>query len=232
MSFGAVAASYVAVIPTRFDYDFENAVVGDEYVIDPRAGANTGLYGDNTVSAHGGLSVRADNTINTQFVQDDLPVPVSDVAVRFYFYQSEAATGSATYVLRLQGDTTTYDNPTNVVRMYLTGTNKFRIVGDTGGTTLWTASAALTPLTWYRFEIRVQCGVSADAVVEGAYYLGDDTTPIQTFNVTGITTPAQVASVRTGHVSTGANAPTTASQWYDDLAIDTAPTGLIGPYVP
>lgn len=229
MSFGAVAASYVAVIPTRFDYDFENAVVGDEYVIDPRAGANTGLYGDNTVSAHGGLSVRADNTIANQFVQDDLPVPVTDLAVRFYFYQNEAVT-SDTYVLRLQADTTTTDNPTNALRMRLISTNRFRI-SDSLGATIWTAGSALTPLTWYRFEIRVQCGTSADAIVEGAYYLGDDTTPIQTFSVTGTTT-AQIASVRIGRVSTGTSTPTTASQWYDDLAIDMAPTGLIGPYVP
>ena len=230
MSFGAVAASYVAVIPTMFYYNFENAVIGSEYVIDPMAVVGgTGLYGDNAVAAHGGLSVRADNTVANQFVQDDLPTPVSDLAIRFYLYQSEAAT-SDTYVLRVQADTTTYDNPTNAIRMRLISNNRFRIV-DNLGATLWTAGAALTPLTWYRFDIRIQCGVSADAVVSGAYYLGDDTTPIQTFSVTGTTT-AQIVSVRIGRVSTGTSTPTTGHLWFDDLAIDTAPAGLIGPYTP
>lgn len=231
MSFGAVAASYVAVMPTRFDYNFENAVVGQECVIDPRAGGGgTGLYGDGAVAAHGGVSVRADNTIANQYVQDDLPAPVSDVAVRFYIYQSEAAT-SDTYLLRLQADTTTYDNPTAAIRLYLMNGNRFRM-RDNLSATIWTASAALTPLTWYRFEIRVQCGTSANAMVSGAYYSGDDTTPIQTFNLTTATTTAQIASVRIGRVATGTSTPTTGSEWYDDLAIDTAPTGLIGPYVP
>jgi len=66
--------------------------------------------------------------------------------------------------------------------------------------------------------------------MSGAYYVGDSTTAVQTFSVATATTTVDILSVHMGKQQNAANTPSTLHTWYDDLAIDNAPTGLIGPW--
>ncbi|MEO5949763.1 MAG: hypothetical protein ABIP74_05140, partial [Candidatus Saccharimonas sp.] len=108
-------------------------------------------------------------------------------------------------------------------------TNKLRVF-DSLNANIWSSTGSLSINTQYRVEIRVQCGVSANATMSGAYYVGDSTTPVETFSVATATTTANIISAHLGKQQTGANTPSTLNTWYDDFAIDNAPTGLIGPW--
>jgi len=215
---------------SQYIYNFENGTLGGEYDIDipangaPAVTANV----DNAHPAHGSLSIRADSSSSYQYVQKNLPSAVTDIAVRYYIYDD--AIQAADYDdLRFYSTTTDAGATNRAGGIRRIGSNKLRVF-DSLGASIWASTNALSINTYYRIEIRIQCGASANATMSGAYYVGDSTTPVETFSVATATTTANILSVHMGKQQTAANTPSTLHTWYDELAIDDAPTGLIGPW--
>lgn len=211
-----------------YSYNFEDGVSGAPYVIDtPTSGS---IVADTANFAHGATSLRADYSGSGQYVQCNLPAASTDVAVRYYVYADAVNTVDSSE-LRIGSSTTLNDNATTALRMTRNTAGRLRLFGN-GTSQIWTATDVLAADTWYRIELRVQCGTSGNAVVSGAYFVGDSTTPVQTFGTSTATTTATVACVRMGKVNNPVINPSTGHMWFDDLAIDDAPGGLIGPYNP
>jgi len=215
---------------SQYFYNFENGTLGGEYDIDipangaPAVTANV----DNAHPAHGSISIRADSSASYQYVQKNLASAVTDIAVRYYIYDDAIQT--ADYDDLRFYSTTTDANATNRAGgIRRIGSNKLRVF-DNLGASIWASTSALSINTYYRVEIRIQCGVSANATMSGAYYVGDSTTAVETFSVATATTTANILSVHLGKQQNAANTPSTLHTWYDEFAIDDAPTGLIGPW--
>lgn len=217
---------------TQYLYNFEDGTVGSEYNIDTPANGAGAVYAtvDNAHNSHGSRAIRADSSASYQYVQKNLSVAVTDIAVRYYFYSDDLQ--AADYDDLRFYSTTTDANATNRaggVRR-VTG-NKLRVFDSINAAAgLWTSTNALSINTYYRVELRIQCGTSGNATMSGGYYVGDSTTPVQTFSVTTATTTADILSIHIGKQQNAANTPSTMHTWYDDFAVDDAPTGLIGPW--
>lgn len=215
---------------SQYIYNFEDSTNGSEYDIDipangaPAVTANV----DNAHPAHGSLSIRADSSSSYQYVQDNLPSAVTDIAVRYYIYDD--ASQVADYDDLRFYSTTTDANSTNRAGGIRRINNNMLRVFDSLGANIWSSASGLSINTYYRIEIRVQCGTSGNATMSGAYYVGDSTTAVETFSVATATTTANILSVHLGKQQNAANTPATLHTWYDDFAIDDAPTGLIGPW--
>ncbi len=215
---------------TQYLYSFEDGTNGASYVIDTPAngaGAVT-ILADNAHPAHGSLGLRSDSAASYQYVQKNLPSAVTDIAIRYYMYDDDLVTGDLDDI-RLYSTTTDASSTNRAGGIRRTSGNKLRLF-DSVSADIWTSNA-LSINTQYRVEFRVQCGTSAHATFSGAYYVGDSTTPVQTFSVTTATTTTNVLSVHMGKQNSSAVTPSTMHNWYDDFAIDDAPTGLIGPWV-
>jgi len=214
---------------SQYIYSFENGTNGSAYTIDtPANGAGAvSIPASNTHPAHGSLALLATGASGYQYVQKNIPVSVTDFAVRYYFYADALSTGDYDD-LRISSSTTDTTAAYRAIGVRREASNKLRLYDSTGAT-IWTSSAALSANTLYRVELRVQCGVSANGVVTGAYYLGDSATAVQSFSITTATTTSSILAVRMGKQYSSAFG-TTINTWYDDLVLDDAPTGLIGPW--
>lgn len=215
---------------SQYNYSFENGTNAAAYSIDiPANGAGAvTVVADTAHPAHGSLSLRTDSSGSYQYVQKNLSSAVTDIAIRYYIYDDDLVTGDHDDI-RLYSTTTDANSTNRAGGLRRTSGNKLRLF-DSVSASLWTSTAALSVNTYYRVELRVQCGTSANATMTGAYYVGDSTTPVQTFSVTTATTTASIVSVHMGKQNTAAVAPSTMHSWYDDFAIDDAPTGFIGPW--
>ena len=214
---------------SQYLYNFEDGTNGVSYVIDTPAngaGAVT-ILASNTQKAHGSLSLLATDASGYQYVQKNLPATVTDCAVRYYLYATELSTGDYDD-LRISSSTTDTTAAYRAVGVRREASNKLRLYDNTGAT-IWTSTASLSINTLYRVEVRVQCGTSANGVVTGGYCLGDSMTAVQTFSISTATTTSNILAVRLGKQYSAAFG-STINTWYDDLAIDDAPTGLIGPW--
>jgi hypothetical protein len=216
---------------SQYIYSFEDGTNGIEYNIDiPGNGAPAvAIMADTAHPAHGSLSLRADSSASYQYVQDNLPTAVTDIAVRYYIY-GDASQISDYDDLRFYSTTTDASSANRAGGIRRISGNKIRVF-DSLNANIWSSASGLSINTYYRVEIRVQCGTSGNATMSGAYYVGDSTTPVETFSVATATTTATIISVHLGKQQTAANNPSTLHTWYDDFAIDDAPTGLIGPWV-
>jgi|GEM_PF-6773898 len=216
---------------TQYLYGFEDGVLGGEYNIDAPAngGGAVSANVDNIHTAHGSRSIRADSSASYQYVQKNLAAAVTDIAVRYYIYDDDIQIADYDDI-RLYSTTTDAGASNRAGGVRRIADNKLRVF-DSLGANVWSSTNGLSINTLYRVELRVQCGTTGDATMSGGYYLGDSTTPVQTFSVSTATTTANVISVHLGKQQTAANNPSTLQTWYDDLAIDDAPTGLIGPWI-
>ena len=214
----------------QFFYDFEDGTVGSEYNIDTPANGNGAVSAtvDNVHTGHGSRSIRADSSGSYQYVQKNLASAVTDIAVRYYMY-GDAIQASDYDDLRLYS-TITDANALNRAGGIRRVTGNYIRVFDNLGANVWTSSSALSINTMYRIEIRIQCGTSGNAIMNGGYYVGDSTTAVQTFSISTATTTADILSIHLGKQQNAANTPSTMQTWYDDFAVDNAPTGLIGPW--
>lgn len=214
---------------SQYIYGFENGTNGSPYTIDtPANGAGAvSIPASNAHSAHGSLALLATGASGYQYVQKNLPVAVTDFAVRYYLYADALSTGDYDD-LRISSSTTDTTAAYRAIGVRREASNKLRLYDSTGAT-IWTSTASLSVNTLYRVEVRVQCGVSANAVVTGGYYLGDSTTAVQSFSITTATTTSNVLAIRLGKQYSSAFG-STINTWYDDLILDDAPTGLIGPW--
>ncbi len=210
----------------RYSYTFENGTNGQPYVIDtPTTGS---IVADTAHAGHGTTSLRMDYGGSGQYVQVNLPAAATDVAVRYYMYVDELS-GNDSSELRVGNSTTANDNGTTAVRITRNSAGRLRVFSN-GVTSVFTATNTLEVNTWYRIEARVQCDTGGNASINGAYYVGESTTPVQTFSTSTATTTADIVCVRMGKINNPVISPNTGHAWFDSLAIDDAPTGLIGPY--
>lgn len=217
---------------TQFLYDFEDGTLGSEYNIDIPANGSGAVAAivDNAHTSHGSRSIVADSAASYQYVQKNLASAVTDIAVRYYFYADDLQGGDYDD-LRFYSTITDAGSTNRAGGVRRITGNKLRVFDSINAPVgLWTATNALSINTIYRMEIRVQCDASGNATMSGGYYVGDSTTPVQTFSVTTATTTTNILSVHMGKQQNAANVPSTMHTWYDDLAIDDAPTGLIGPW--
>jgi hypothetical protein len=99
-----------------------------------------------------------------------------------------------------------------------------------GGSTLFTATTALSTSTTYRIELTVTAGTASNnGVMSFAYYAGDSTTAVQTYT----TSTADFGTTnlewwRWGVLDTIAF---TTDVWFDDVALMDGGTSLLGPVV-
>lgn len=214
---------------SQYIFGFENGTNGSPYTIDtPANGAGAvSIPASNTHPAHGSLALLATGASGYQYVQKNLPVAVTDFAVRYYLYADALSTGDYDD-LRISSSTTDTTAAYRAIGVRREASNKLRLYDSTGAT-IWTSTAPLSASTLYRVELRVQCGTSANGVVTGGYYLGDSTTAVQSFSITTATTTSSILAVRMGKQYSSAFG-STINTWYDDLVLDDAPTGLIGPW--
>lgn len=216
----------------QYFYNFEDGTLGSEYNIDVPANGNGAVAAivDNAHTAHGSRAIVADSAASYQYVQKNLASAVTDIAVRYYFYADDLQGGDYDD-LRFYSTITDAGSTNRAGGVRRITGNKLRVFDSLNiPAGLWTSTNALSINTMYRVEIRVQCNASGSATMSGGYYVGDSTTPVQTFSVTTATTTADILSVHMGKQQNAANVPSTMHTWYDDLAIDDAPTGLIGPW--
>lgn len=210
-------------------YGFEDGTNGSAYVINTPADGGSAIA-DNTHPAHGSLATKVTGSGSYQYSQVNLASAVTTIYSRYYIYSDTALTGDHDD-FRYGNSTTVTTAANRSLIMRRQGTNHLRLV-DNAVATIWTSAAALAINTLYRVEMWVVCGASANATVKGAYYAGDSTTAIETFNITTATTTSNINCVRLGKQVSTAESPSTVITWYDDLAIDPAPTTFaVWPYV-
>lgn len=207
-------------------YGFEDGTNGSAYTIDtPAGGGGVAALAANDNPAHGSLSLKITGSGSYQYVQRNFPSALTAVEFRGYFNTDVAVTGDATF-FRAYTDTTSITS-TNTVSIHRTSANKFQII-DGSGTSIFSTTAAVSVSTWYRWELFISCGTSANATIKFAYYLGDSMTPVQSFSTTTATTAATLASAHLGKQVTAAfaTASGTTHEWHDDFAYDDAASTL------
>ena len=214
----------------QFFYSFEDGTLGTEYNIDTPANGNGAVAAiiDNAHAAHGSYSFNADSSASYQYVQKNLSSAVTDIAVRYYIYDDDIQIADYDD-LRLYSTTTDANSTNRTGGIRRISGNKLRVF-DSLNANVWSSTNALSINTFYRVELRVQCGVSGNATMSVAYYVGDSTTAVESFTATTATTTANVLSVHLGKQQNAANNPSTLQTWFDDFAVDTTPTGFIGPW--
>lgn len=115
----------------------------------------------------------------------------------------------------------------NAISVFVDGTGKL-IVQSAAGTTIFTATTALSVNTWYRVEVAVAPGsTTTTGAYNFAYYTGDGTTAIETASTTtgNFGTQPDVAYARVGRFDTSSG---TGGYYLDDVATELKGAGLIG----
>lgn len=199
---------------TRTIINFEDGTVGSTYTVDPPADTSSAPKADNTHVMHGTTSLKITGSGSYQYVEVNIPSS-TDVAVGAYLYTDVAnASGSPDDIQLFNGQDSVLT--TDRVTIQRQAANKLTLV-DSGGTTRWTAAAALSASTWYRIELRY---TQSSGTLAGGYYAGDSNTAIETFSIAGCTVPPQIDNLRVGKRTSGAQTP---NRWYDDVQIEIAP---------
>lgn len=170
-----------------------------------------------TNPAHGTKSMSSPLGTGYAYVEYDFTA-ATVVAIRAYL-TVDAVSTIDDRVIRF------FTGTTESTGLRINGAGKLRAYD--AATTLWTGTSNLATNTVLRLELYVVCG-TGNATVQGAYYLGDSTTPVESFNIsTATTTAASFTSVRIGK---SLGSAVSANHWWDDIALETAATGLLGPY--
>lgn len=183
--------------------------------------AGSGLVFDNTHVESGSTAAKATPASGQHTAVAFTGLNSSALAVWGYLWLDTAATQDVFFVRY-----TVAGNP--VAQWRLQGTNKVRVSDNTSGISpgLWTAAAAHPLGQWVRWETYATVGAGT-ATVKFAYYLGDSTTPIETFTTAVANTGSAPFDAFTfGKYDTGTY---TAPHWYDRMGFDDAATGLVSP---
>lgn len=186
-------------------------------------GAGTPVINYSTAqSAHGTSSLLIQGPTTTDVAQVITPTSsTANGALRFYLRLNSLPS--------LAQDIGTIRNSAAVMaKIQLTATNKLRIA-DAGATT-HDSVAALSAGTWYRVEVQLTPGASiTTGRIQHAYYLLDNTSPIDTAWDSGTTLnlgTTNIDNYRFGKIS---NAAGTLDAWFDDFAWSNTSTTLLGP---
>lgn len=196
--------------------DFEDGTVGSTYVVDATADVTSAPKVDNAHVWHGTKAMKVTGSGSYQYIEVGVPSS-TDIAVGYYLYTDVANTTGSPDDLQLFNGAASVAS-TDRVTVQRQSANKLTLV-DAAGATKWTATSALTAATFYRVELRY---TQATGTLAGGYYVGDSTTAVETFSVAGCTVPPQIDNIRLGKRVTAAQTP---NRWYDDLQIQTNPSG-------
>jgi hypothetical protein len=187
-------------------------------------GASAWCVYDDTRTKHGSYSMKL-HPASGVAVNVGVTVPsTKTLAARMYLYITAAATADFYQIRFTVGGT-------RVLSVHIQGTGKFRVADAAGASPgLFTAAAAVPNNTFVRIELYGSVGTTtSNSTVTFASYLGDSTTPIDSFTTS---TANLGTSAFTGITFGKADTSTYATEyWIDDLAWDDAASGLIGPFV-
>jgi hypothetical protein len=169
-----------------------------------------------TRSVSGSLSMRiAADSVAQQFRWNGLSL--SKFKARMYFYYDGLqSTDNYLFVTAVGGTRTIICN--------VNGANKLRLYTAAGtGTTIWTATNALSAGSWYRLECYGNGLSASTADVKVAYFPVHGTTPTEAYDGTGVSNTGLTAF---DNVIFGKqNAATVANDLYvDEVALDTDPS--------
>lgn len=154
-------------------------------------------------------------------------VTATSVAIREYIYLQSLSAADERIAACLDSA-----GSTNFASLVLQGTGRLRL-STTGSTNSWTATNQYSLNTFLRFELYAVAGsTTSNGIAQGGLYLGHDTSPIESFSLTNLNIGGGGGSF--GQVRLGKTSGTLATATYfDDMAIDDAATGLLGPsYIP
>lgn len=176
---------------------------------------------DNTRAAHGTLSARVTPTASQTANGNWQGLNTTDFAIRKYIYLT-AATTDDTYWFR----SSNAGGGTRLVSLH--GDSAGRLVLRTPSATVWTSTSTVPLNQWVRIEMYAHIGTgTTDGKVAAAFYSADSTTPIDSFTNNALNM-GTTAIDQIGFLKYNNQAYATAF-WVDDLRIDTAATGLLGP---
>ena len=209
-----------------YTQDFETGTNGSAFTWDTLANG-AGAVCANDQTAHGTLSIKCNDDNSYQYVQKNLPSAVSSVAIRYYIRFSASNTTAEADDLKTYPDTTSFAS--QGPKIYRVSNGKMRLVDSTGAT-VWTSAVAPSVNTWYRVELLMISTGTGTAQFRIAYYLLDSTSAIEDVTSAATFTSPTIQSAHFGKVVTSAFTPSGSSTWFDDLAVQDAPSGqLIGP---
>ena len=175
---------------------------------------------DTTYAAHGTKSLKIAAGVATA-TRCDVAVNTSTVAMRMYWRAPTSLTADWWNMVVAVGGT-------KVVTLSVNSANKLRLYTAAGtGTTIWTATNAMSTTAWTRIELFVSGLSATTATVKVALY--DDTdTLIQEYNGTGISNTglSNFTNISFGRYQSSAGSH---DVWIDDIAYEVGGSGYIGP---
>ena len=192
-------------------------------------GEGSAIVYDSAEAAHGDLSYSIRQAAN-QVAFLIRSVAASDQALLSFYLRFPSLFSVTSAICQL------HNGSGPAASLNLTNTGRVQ-VNNSAGTTIFTTdlNSPLEPDTWYRVELRARRGTGTDdGTIEFAYYLGDDTTPVESFSSTSVNAGTlPITNARLGRTF-GATADTT-PVWVDSIQVATGPAaatlGLPWPYV-
>jgi hypothetical protein len=123
------------------------------------------------------------------------------------------------------------DDASNAIRFRINISAAGKLIVSTNDgtstTTRWTSTQSVPLNQWVRIEIRAVIAAGTGGSIECAFYVGDSTSPVDSFTVSGINTGANaVQSIQFGKY--GSDTTATAF-WLDEIAVNTSTSSFIGP---
>ena len=229
MSFGMVSASYLALVPGMFRWNFPNGA-HNEALTAPLAGADTTnfaggtatlsntqvLAGMNTLSAHFALTASG----HLWYAKEGL----SATSYAYDFYVYIATRVGANVYIGWAGASSSTRSLGIVI-----GDQNNVVFNDGAGSIYSSSNEAFPDNTWIRFSVFGTCGAGT-GTGQLAWYAGHSTTPMgDTGLLTNLNTQTSIDRIRIGGKA-ATSAVTTGELYIGSWAYDTAATGLIAPY--
>lgn len=213
----------------RYNVTYEGGTVGNTPTTSSTMPGPYQIQGtvtfDNAQAAHGTRSVKhvatSGNVVGVYYGNSsNLNFASTAIAVRAYFYLPATPADSV-----------------NLLSVYSSTDTRAAVVGITAAGKLYIRDSASSSLavgtvnipanTWVRLEMYATAGTSG-ATINAAMYNFDSTTPLDAVWSSAANTATTLSSLRVGKENYSGYA---ATYWVDDVAIETAASGLIGPMV-
>lgn len=186
------------------------------------------VTGDNTRSAHGNISYKfapvSGGASSLAFGSGGAPLGGSQFSWRSYFYFTALPTAQFTLIQANDSASAT------AVRVNLGTDGKLIYATNNSGSTAtrWTATNAIPLNQWWRTE--GLCTLSSTAgSLQAAHYVFDNSAPVETNTVTGLTFNSGV-TLRTVTFGKYGTDTTATPFWGDDFYVNTAATGMPGAF--
>lgn len=208
---------------TRYNEDFESGSNGS--AVSAYDAVTAGVTYSNATVFRGSLSMKIDSTTGSggRYVRKN--ISSTAVALRQYIYLGSLSAADERVMSLL--DST---GATHYAYIVLNGAGKIRF-GCTGSASTWTATSAYPTSQWLRLEMYAVAGsTTGNGIASVAYYDGHSQSPIDSFSSSALNIGGGGATFGRAHL--GKLSGTLASDTYfDDMAIEDAATGLLGPSV-